>query len=140
NDPVAVLLVLGFIHWIQDPGYGVVDMLGDFALEMSIGAVAGVAIGAAAVWAFRRAPFDTSGLYPVASIACAALAYGAADTLHGSGFLAVYVAGLALGTGQIPAKATVTNFHEGLAWVAQIVLFLTLGVLVFPSTLLDFWW
>lgn len=140
NDPVAVLLVIGFIHWIQEPHYGVVDMLGEFALEMSIGGAAGLAIGGAGVWAFRRAPFDTSGLYPVASIATAALAYGVADTLHGSGFLAVYVAGLVLGTGQIPAKATVTTFHAGLAWVAQIVLFLSLGLIVFPSTLLDFWW
>lgn len=140
NDPVAVLLVIGFIDWIEHPGYGAADMAWEFVQQMSIGATVGLAIGAASVWGFRRAPLDTSGLYPVGSIAAAALAFGAADALHGSGFLAVYLAGLALGTGPIPARATVTAFHEGLAWVAQIILFLTLGLLVFPSTLMDFWW
>jgi potassium/hydrogen antiporter len=77
-------------------------------------------------------------VYPVASLTAAALAFGGADTLHGSGFLAVYVAGLALGTAGIPAQRTVTSFHQGIAWVAQVVLFLTLGLLVFPSDLGSF--
>ncbi len=68
-----------------------------------------------------------------------ALAFGAADSLHGSGFLAIYLAGLVLGSSQIPARNTITVFHQGLAWVAQIGLFLTLGLLVFPSELGDVW-
>ncbi len=140
NDPVAVLLVLGFIKWIEEPSYGALDMLWEFVMEMAIGGAIGVAVGAGAVWAFRHARLDTAGLYPVASITAAALAFGAADALHGSGFLAVYLAGLALGSGPIPARATVVAFHEGMAWVAQIAMFLTLGLLVFPSTLLDYWW
>src|SRR4029077_3095568 len=83
----------------------------------------------------RRARLDTGGLYPVATLAAAALAFGGADTLHGSVFLAVYITDLALGTAGIPAQRTVTSFHQGLAWVAQVVLFLTLGLLVFPSDL-----
>jgi cell volume regulation protein A len=71
----------------------------------------------------------------VASLAIAALAFGGADTLHGSGFLATYIAGLLLGSAAIPAKPTVTAFHVGVAWVAQIAMFLTLGLLVFPSQL-----
>jgi NhaP-type Na+/H+ and K+/H+ antiporters with a unique C-terminal domain len=85
--------------------------------------------------AFRRVPFVSSGLYPVASIATAAIAFGAADVLGGSGFLAVYLAGLALGGARVPARATITDFHAGLGWVSQIVLFFTLGLLVFPSDL-----
>ena len=77
------------------------------------------------------------GLYPVASLAIAALAFGGADTLHGSGFLAVYLAGLALGSAAIPAQQTITAFHQGLAWVAQVGMFLTLGLLVFPHQLAD---
>ena len=135
NDPVAVLLVIGFIDWIQEPGYGLGDMAILFVLELGVGAAVGIAVGWLAVQGLQRTRLDSTGLYPVASLATAAVAYGAADTLHGSGFLAVYVAGLALGSARIPAKRTVTVFHQGLAWVAQIAMFLALGLLVFPSQL-----
>ena len=135
NDPVAVLLTLGFIHWIQEPDYGLVDMLVEFVVELGIGLVVGIAIGWLAVQGFQRARLATGGLYPVGSLATAGLAFGLADTLHGSGFLAVYLAGLALGGAAIPAKRTVTTFHDGLGWVAQLTMFLTLGLLVFPSDL-----
>ena len=137
NDPVAVLLVLGFIDWIQHPATASPTWPG-----CSRGARHRPG-GRAWPWAARRSGrsgavrLETAGLYPVASIATAALAYGGAASSHGSGFLAVYLAGLALGGAHIPAKRTVTAFHEGLAWVAQIALFLTLGLLVFPSQLGD---
>ncbi len=135
NDPIAVLLVLGFIEWITHPGYGVADMLWLFAQQLGLGLVAGVAIGWLATQAFQSVRLSSPGLYPVASLACAALAFGAADTLGGSGFLAAYLAGLSLGSANIPAKRTVTAFHEGMAWVAQLTMFLTLGLLVFPAEL-----
>ncbi len=135
NDPIAVLLVLGFIEWILHPGYGAVDMLGLFAQQLGLGFVAGAAIGWLATQAFERVRLSSPGLYPVASLATAALAFGAADTLGGSGFLAAYLAGLALGSANIPAKRTVIAFHEGMAWVAQLTMFLTLGLLVFPADL-----
>jgi cell volume regulation protein A len=136
NDPIAVLLVLGFIEWIQTPdGYGIGDMAVLMVQQLSIGALAGFAVGAAAVVAFRKVAFATTGLYPVASIATAAIAFGSADQLGGSGFLAVYMAGLSLGGARIPARRTIDDFHAGLAWVAQIALFFTLGLLVFPSEL-----
>jgi potassium/hydrogen antiporter len=137
NDPMAVLLVLGFIAWLQEPGYGIVDMLGLLVRQIGIGLAVGAAVGAGMVAVLRRVRLDTAGLYPVASLATAALAFGGADTLHGSGFLAVYLAGLWLGTAGIPAQRTVTSFHQGLAWVAQVALFLSLGLLVFPSELGD---
>jgi cell volume regulation protein A len=133
NDPVAVLLVVGFIDWIEQPGYGVWDMVWLFAREVTIGVALGAVVGVAAVWAFKRVQLATPGLYPVASIATAALAFGAADTLHGSGFLAVYLAGLVLGSATIPARHTITAFHQGMAWIAQLAMFLVLGLLVFPS-------
>jgi cell volume regulation protein A len=137
NDPVAVLLVLGFIAWLQEPGYGIGDMVWLFVRQMGIGAAVGAVVGLAAVQGIRRVRLATAGLYPVATLATVGLAYGAADSLHGSGFLAVYLAGLALGTAALPAKQTVTNFHQGLAWLAQLTLFVVLGLLVFPSQLDD---
>lgn len=135
NDPVAVLLVVGFIDWIQTPDYGLLDMVELFVVEVGIGAVAGAAVGLAAVWIFKRVQLATPGLYPVASIATAALAFGIADVLHGSGFMAVYIAGLALGSATIPARHTITTFHQGMAWIAQLGMFLVLGLLVFPGEL-----
>jgi potassium/hydrogen antiporter len=139
NDPVAVLLVVGFIDWIENPGYGALDLLWLFAREMGIGVVAGLAVGWLAVSALRSTRLASPGLYPVATLSAAGLAFGGAATLHGSGFLAAYVAGMVLGSGRIPAKQTVTVFHQGLAWVAQIAMFLALGLLVFPSRLGDVW-
>src|SRR3954447_10493623 len=135
NDPVAILLVLGFIDWTLKPDYGLADMLLLFVRQLGIGLAVGLAAGWLAVQAFRRAQLASAGLYPVASLATVALAYGAADSLHGSGFLAVYLAGLALGSANVPAKQTTVNFHQGLSWVAQLAMFVTLGLLVFPSDL-----
>ena len=139
NDPVAVLLVIGFIEWTQQDDYGVLDMALLFVREMGIGAVVGLGVGWLGVHGLRYARLASPGLYPVATLATAGLAYGGAATLHGSGFLAAYVAGLVLGSARIPAKQTVVVFHEGLAWVAQIVMFLALGLLVFPSQLDEVW-
>jgi cell volume regulation protein A len=135
NDPVAVLLVIGFIEWITTPGYGLADMASLLAVELAIGAVVGLAAGRLSVIAFERVPLATPGLYPVASMAAAGVGFGLADALGGSGFLAVYLTGLALGGSAIPARRTVTEFHAGVAWVCQIALFFTLGLLVFPSEL-----
>lgn len=137
NDPVAVVLVLGFIEYISEPDYGALDMLATAVVELSIGLVVGLVVGRLAVLAFRHAPFSTSGLYPVASIAAAALGFGAADVLHGSGFMSVYITGLALGSASLPARRTVDEFHDGLAWVSQIAVFMTLGLLVSPSNFGD---
>jgi cell volume regulation protein A len=137
NDPVAALLVIGFIDWIQGPSYGALDMLWLLGKELAIGLAVGLLIARVAVIAFRRLDFAAPGLYPVASVTAAALAFGLAEVAHGSGFLAVYLAGLGLGSARIPAKRSVVTFHEGIAWVAQISMFLTLGLLVFPSQLGD---
>jgi potassium/hydrogen antiporter len=137
NDPVAVLLVLGFIEWLTHDSYGIGDMAVLFVRQLGIGLAIGVVVGTAAVWVLRRVRLATAGLYPVATLAVAALAFGGADSLHGSGFLAVYLAGLALGTFGVPAQQTVTAFHQGLAWLAQVTMFVALGLLVFPSRLDD---
>jgi cell volume regulation protein A len=138
NDPVAVLLVLGFIEWIKHPDYGLLDMILLFVEQLGIGGVVGIGVGWLAVQAFRRAHLATGGLYPVASLAVVAIAFGCADVLQGSGFLAAYLAGLAMGSANLPARQTVHAFHDGLAWVAQLTMFLALGLLVFPHQLDEF--
>jgi cell volume regulation protein A len=137
NDPVAVLIVLALIEFALDPAYGALDVIVLLVRQLGTGLVVGLGIGWLAVQGFRRAQLATAGLYPVASLATAALAFGGAEVLHGSGFLAVYLAGLVLGSGTIPAQQTIASFHQGLAWVAQLGMFLTLGLLIFPSQLGD---
>jgi cell volume regulation protein A len=139
NDPVAILLVIGFIEWISRPDYGVLNMAGLFVEEMAIGALIGVAVGFVGVRGIRAVGNVTSGLYPVATVATAASAFGLAQVLHGSGFLAVYIAGLILGSARLPAKRAISDFHDGIAWVSQIAVFLVLGLLFTPSSLKSLW-
>jgi cell volume regulation protein A len=135
NDPVAVLLVVGFIDLLTERDYGAPDLAALFVRQLGIGLLIGLLVGSVGVYALRRARLATAGLYPVASLTIAALAYGGADTLQGSGFLAVYLAGLMLGSATIPAERTVVSFHQGLGWVAQVAMFVTLGLLVSPEQL-----
>jgi potassium/hydrogen antiporter len=137
NDPVSILLVVGLIDWIQLPDYGIADMVWLFAKQLAIGLAVGLSVGWLSVQGLRRAWLGTEAGYVIGTIGTAAVAFGAASSLDGSGFLAVYLAGLSLGTVPIPAKRTVTVFHQGLALVAQVTLFVVLGLLVFPSQLGD---
>jgi potassium/hydrogen antiporter len=135
NDPLAVLLVIGLIDWIQQPDYGLDDMAWLLARELGIGLVVGLAVGWLAIQGLRRVRFRTEAAYLIGTLSVAAVAYGAASTLHGSGFLSVYLAGLALGSVPIPAQRGAMVFHQGIASLAQVTMFLVLGLLVFPSQL-----
>jgi cell volume regulation protein A len=135
NDPVAVLLVVGFVHWLKQPGYGAGDMMVLLVRQLGIGALSGIFFGWLGTTGLRRLKLEPSGLYAVGSMATAALSYGAAETLGGSGFLAVYLAGLALGGRTVPGGRAMRVFHSGAAWLAQVTLFLILGLLVNPSQL-----
>jgi cell volume regulation protein A len=136
NDPIAVLLVLGCIEAIQHADFGLLDALWLAGRELALGTVVGLAAGFLGVLFLRNVTLPSAGLYPVASIAVAALAFGDAQSMHGSGFLAVFLAGLVMGSVSTPARRTITTFHEGIAWVAQLALFLLLGLLVFPHDLI----
>jgi cell volume regulation protein A len=87
-----------------------------------------------------RLSLPTGGLYPVVTLALALFAFGAATLLHGSGFLAVYLAGLLLGNGPLPYRSGLLRVHDALAWLSQVGMFLILGLLVYPSRLLDVAW
>ena len=137
NDPVAVILVVGFIDWVSEPGYDTPDMLLDLVVKLAIGLAIGLAVGRLARAAFNGLDLPSPGLYPVASLATAGLAFGLAEIPHGSGFLSVYIAALVLGTGRVPARGSTIAFHQGMSWIAQIALFFLLGLLVLPSELGD---
>jgi cell volume regulation protein A len=135
NDPVAIALTLGLIAWIERPHYGVGDLATLLVKQIGIGLAFGLAIGLVAMWVFARIPPSIASFVPVASAATAALAFGAADAVHGSGFLSVYIVGLAVGSTPSRYRGQLVTFHEGVAYVAQVALFIVLGLLVFPSRL-----
>src|SRR5690242_13372749 len=135
NDPVAIALTLGLIAWIERPHYDVDDLVVLLVKQIGLGLAIGLAIGYLATWVFARIPSSIASFVPVASAATAALAFGAADTAHGSGFLSVYIVGLAVGSTPSRYRGQLVTFHEGVAYVAQVALFIVLGLLVFPSDL-----
>ena len=135
NDPIAVLLVLALIGLITRPDYGALDILLFFGRELGLGVLIGVAVGGLGVVCLEALGRAPAALNLVGSLATAAIAFGAAGALHGSGFLAVYLAGLALGSAELPGRPSIDAFHEGLAAVAEIGMFFAFGLLVFPSQL-----
>jgi cell volume regulation protein A len=112
---------------------GVLNVAGTIVFELVVGALIGVAAGFAGAWVMRRAALPSSGLYPLAVISLAFMAYGGASAVHASGFAAVYVAALILGNQELPHRVATRSFAEGLASLAQIGLFVMLGLLLSPS-------
>jgi potassium/hydrogen antiporter len=135
NDPMAIALTIGLIDWIEKPSYGIGDLALLLLRQLGLGLVIGLALGAAATWAFARLPHAVGAFAPVASVAAGALSFGVADVSGGSGFLAVYLVGLAVGSTPSRFRRQLVAFHEGLAFIAQVVMFVVLGLLVFPHEL-----
>jgi cell volume regulation protein A len=132
NDaPVIVLVTLISTGALAD--HSLLWNLGLIAFELFVGTLLGLAVGFAGVWVMRRAALPSSGLYPLAVMSLCFLAYGAAAGVHASGFAAVYVAALVLGNSELPHRAATRSFGEGLAWLAQIGLFVMLGLLLSPA-------
>ena len=138
NDPMGIALTLGLIAWIERPDdYGIDDLTLLVVQQLGLGLVVGVALGVVASWVFGRLPHSIGSFAPVASLAAGALSFGAADVIGGSGFLAVYLVGLAVGSTPSRYRRQIAAFHEGLAFLAQVTLFVVFGLLVFPSELRD---
>jgi cell volume regulation protein A len=129
NDaPTIVLVTLIATGALAE--HGLLWNAGLVAYELLGGLALGLAVGFAGSWVMRRAALPSSGLYPLAVMALCFIAYSAAAELHASGFAAVYVAGLVLGNSELPHRAATRSFSEGLAWLAQIGLFVMLGLLM----------
>src|SRR5262249_1259816 len=137
NDPMAVALTVGLIAWIEHSNYGFPDLALEVVRELGVGLLVGLALGVAATRVFSGIPQSIGAFVPVASVATAALAFGVADVAGGSGFLSVYLVGLAVGSTPSRYRRQVVAFHEGLAFLAQVAMFVVLGLLVFPRDLPD---
>jgi cell volume regulation protein A len=135
NDPMAVFLTTGLIRLITTPGASVGELAPAFVLQMTLGAAAGYGLARLMILLVNRLRLEYEGLYPVLTLSFVLLTYGATTVVGGNGFLAVYVAGLVMGHHDFIHKRSLTRFHDGLAWLMQIAMFLTLGLLVFPSRL-----
>src|SRR3989442_10201135 len=103
---------------------------------MGFGAICGIRAGLAVVWLLNRLHLEFEGLYPVLTVAVVMLTYSVTDLIGGNGFLAVYLTGIVMGNRNFIQRRSLTRFHDGLAWLLQIAMFLTLGLLVFPSRLI----
>jgi potassium/hydrogen antiporter len=135
NDPMAVFLTFAAISAVLHPDTPVFHYVGKFALEMSLGGALGYLGGKATVYVMNRIRLQWEGLYPVLSIALVLLIFSVCSRIGGNGFLAVYLAGLIVGNTTLIHRRSLVMFHDGIAWLLQIAMFLILGLQVFPSQL-----
>ncbi|HEX5065711.1 MAG TPA: potassium/proton antiporter [Myxococcota bacterium] len=135
NDPMAVFLTLAATEWALGAAHGPAHFAGELATQFLVGAAGGLGIGWLGRQLLRAVRLPATGLYPVLTVAIALLAFGLPTLANGSGFLSVYLAGIVLSAGPMPYRAGVRRVHDALAWLAQIVMFVLLGLLVFPSRL-----
>ena len=133
NDPMAIFLTVGIIEYITTPSMAWGSLLFMFVLQMSLGLIAGYVSGKAACWVINRIKLDYQGLYSVMTLSFVPLIYSVTDLLGGSGFLAVYIAGLVMGNTIFTYKNSTVSFFDGVSWLMQILVFVVLGLLVFPS-------
>ncbi len=141
NDPVAVILVTAFTASLAGDAAPLGwRLLLDIPLQLLIGLAVGLAFGYLMRIALQRVRLASSGLFPAVSLAGALAAFGVATLVNGSGFLAVFVVAFIIGNSSVPALGVLRRIHDSIAWLAQIAMFLTLGLLVFPSELLEVLW
>jgi cell volume regulation protein A len=140
NDPMAVFLTISFIQLIQMEKASILMLAWNFVLQMGLGLILGWLLGKLAVRVLNRINLDSSGLYPVLALAFAVMSYSATALLGGSGLLAVYVMAMLVGNSDITYRHSIFRFNEGFAWMAQILMFILLGLLVFPGELLVIKW
>jgi potassium/hydrogen antiporter len=135
NDPIAVFLTAGLIGLLTTPGASFLGLVPSFLLQMALGGAGGYLFGRLMVIAINRIRLQQEGLYVVFTLGLTLLTYAATSLIGGNGFLAVYLAGIVLGNANVVHKRSLLRFHDGIAWLMQIGMFLTLGLLIFPSQL-----
>ena len=140
NDPMAIFLTVALTSVALEPGRGWTGLAVSFVVQMVLGAALGVLFGLAWAKMINRFRLEYDGLYPVLTLALVMTAFGLTHLLGGNGFLAVYAAGVALGSRNFVHRLALIQFHDGIAWLMQIAMFLTLGLLVFPSQLVPVVW
>jgi cell volume regulation protein A len=140
NDPMAYFLTIAFIDLVQEPNTSIIFLLPKFLNGMLLGAACGFGSGRLMVFILNRIRLDVEGLYPVLVLSMIFFTFSFTDSMGGNGFLAVYLSGIILGNGNVVHKKSLIKFFDGWAWLMQIIMFLTLGLLVFPSQVVPIMW
>jgi cell volume regulation protein A len=135
NDPMAVFLTVAFISLLTQDANPSTALIQMFLKQMALGSILGFLLGWVLVWIVNHIALATEGLYPVLTLSSVLLIYGVTAFLGGNGFLGIYIAGLVMGNKNFVHKKSLVRFHDAVAWLMQIVMFLILGLLVFPSQL-----
>lgn len=138
NDPMAYVLTLAFLTLVIHQDQNVNSIIPLFFQQMIVGSLLGILFGLVSKYTINNIKLGFEGLYPVLVIALMFITFSATDFLGGNGFLAIYICAVYLGNQDLIHKRTILKMYDGLAWLMQIVLFLTLGLLVFPSEVLPF--
>ncbi len=138
NDPMAYVLTIAFLTLVINQDQSIISIIPLFLQQMILGGVAGFAFGRLSKFIINKIKLDFEGLYPVLVIALMFITFSATDFVGGNGFLAIYICAVYLGNQDIIHKKTILKMYDGLAWLMQIVLFLTLGLLVFPSQIIPY--
>ena len=133
NDPMAYFLTISLIYLIQEPEASVWTIVPKFFVDMLLGVACGYSFGKAMIWILNKIKLNIDGLYPVLVLSLVFFTFSFTERIGGNGFLAVYIAGLMLGNSNFIHKKSMMRFYDGQAWLMQIIMFLTLGLLVFPS-------
>ena len=136
NDPMAYMLTVSILGMITEGNTGITNFIALFLMQIIIGALLGIFFGKLMVFIINKIRLDIDGLYPVLTISMAIFVFSITDLIGGNGFLAIYISGLILGNSSFIHKKTVMKFFEGQTWLMQIILFITLGLLVFPKQLI----
>lgn len=136
NDPMAFMLTTIFLKMVQDGDTGTLSFILSLIMQFGIGAVCGYLIARVTLIIVRRVTFESKSLYHVLLLASLFFTFSFTDLIYGNGFLAVYVAGLTIGNSKVQCDETAYNFFDSVAWLSQLILFLTLGLLVNPSDLI----
>ncbi len=135
NDPMAIFLTITMLRLVGDPMASWWSAFPSFIRQMLLGGVLGLLLGKAIIRLVNRVRLEYEGLYPVLTLAMVLLIFGTTESIGGNGFLAVYLAGVVLGNADFIHKRSLQRFHDGLSWLMQIAMFMTLGLQVFPSHL-----
>lgn len=138
NDPMAYVLTIAFLSLVVNQDQSVTSVIPLFFRQMAIGFIAGLLFGAGSKYVINKIRLSFEGLYPVLVIALMFITFSVTDVIKGNGFLAIYVCAVYLGNQQIVHKETILKMFDGMAWLMQIILFLTLGLLVFPSQIVPY--
>ncbi|MEP3836453.1 MAG: potassium/proton antiporter [Algibacter sp.] len=138
NDPMAYVLTLAFLTLVIHQDQSFVSIIPLFLQQMVLGGIAGIAFGVSSKYIINKIKLDFEGLYPVLVITLMFITFSATDFVGGNGFLSIYICAVYLGNQDLIHKKTILKMFDGLAWLMQIVLFLTLGLLVFPSQIIPY--